>query len=104
MAILIEDVKLQVRIGSELGEEFLTEEGACQGDVLSAIFFILYLGISVTPERKGANIDHAYAMKEEEPEEIIQIPPASIDHTYDAPEKTFDPIKEHDYAIKPKYA
>ena len=104
MAILIEDVKLQVRIGSELGEEFLTEEGACQGDVLSAIFFILYLGISVTPERKGANIDHAYAMKEEEPEEIIHIPPASIDHTYDAPEKTFDPIKEHDYAIKPKYA
>ena len=43
MYLMISEVKLNVRLGDELGEDILTEIGICQGDCLSALLFIYYL-------------------------------------------------------------
>ena len=49
MDILISDVKLQVRVGAELGKEITTNIGVAQGDCLSAVLFILYLSKAIKP-------------------------------------------------------
>ena len=43
MYLLIDYVKLKVRMGRSLGEEILTNIGVAQGDCLSALLFIFYL-------------------------------------------------------------
>ena len=43
MYLLINSVKLKVRVGRSLGEEILTYIGVVQGDLLSAVLFIFYL-------------------------------------------------------------
>ena len=87
MSILIEDVTIQVKVGKELGEEFITEEGVCQGDVLSAIFFIFYLSISLTPKTHQLSLqEHNYAWQESQPSPIPKTIPPHIDHTYAEPE------------------
>ena len=43
MSLLIKDVNLRVKVGSEKGENIKTEIGIAQGDCLSAILFIFYL-------------------------------------------------------------
>ena len=43
MYLLINNVKLKVRVGRSLGEEILTNIGVAQGDCLSALLFIFYL-------------------------------------------------------------
>ena len=43
MYLLINNVKLKVRMGKCFGEETLTNIGVAQGDCLSAILFIFYL-------------------------------------------------------------
>ena len=47
--LLIEDVKLCITCGKEKGEYFTTKKGICQGDCLSAIFFIIYLAKALSP-------------------------------------------------------
>ena len=47
--ILISDVKLKVRVGSQFGEDMKTNVGVVQGDCLSAVLFIFYLAKSVKP-------------------------------------------------------
>ena len=43
MYLLINNVKLKVRVGKSLGEEILTNIGVLQGDLLSGLLFIFYL-------------------------------------------------------------
>jgi hypothetical protein len=64
--ILIEDVKLTIRIGKTKGREITTDIGVPQGDCLSALLFILYLAEALrdTPQKHlECNIDkeHNYA-------------------------------------------
>ena len=43
MCLLINNVKLKVRVGRSLGEEILTNIGVVQGELLSELLFIFYL-------------------------------------------------------------
>ena len=55
--ILINDVFIKVRVGNEMSDEIKTEIGIMQGDCLSAILFIFYLSMALTPEERS---DHSY--------------------------------------------
>lgn len=46
--LLVNDVVINVQIGND-GENIETNVGSCQGDCLSAIFFIFYLAKSIKP-------------------------------------------------------
>ena len=62
MAVLISDVVLTVKVGTELGEQIKTKVGIAQGDCLSAVLFIFYLDKSLTPNREC--IEHNYVSVE----------------------------------------
>ena len=47
--ILIKDIILNVQIGQKIGNDIVTEQGITQGDCLSAIFFVFYLGKAIKP-------------------------------------------------------
>ena len=47
--LLINDVVINVQVGNETGDNIKTNVGSCQGDCLSAIFFIFYLAKSIKP-------------------------------------------------------
>ena len=49
MHVLINDVILNVKIGNRTGPDIHTDFGICQGDCLSALPFVLYLGFAVKP-------------------------------------------------------
>ena len=49
MHVLINDVILNVKIGSKTGRDIHTNIGICQGDFLLALLFILYLAFAVKP-------------------------------------------------------
>ena len=49
MNLLINDVVLNVFVGGESGKNIFTNIGSCQGDCLSAFFFILYLAKAIKP-------------------------------------------------------
>lgn len=49
MHVLINDVILNVKIGSKTGPDIHTNIGICQGDFLLALLFILYLAFAVKP-------------------------------------------------------
>ena len=49
MKVLVENVKLKVKIGNEIGNDIHTNIGIPQGDCLSAIFFIVYLAEALKP-------------------------------------------------------
>ena len=49
MHLLINDVVLNVFVGGESGKNVFTNIGSCQGDCLSAFFFILYLAKAIKP-------------------------------------------------------
>ena len=49
MYLLIKDVNLTVKIGKEFGEWIKTNIGVAQGDCLSALLFIFYLGNIIKP-------------------------------------------------------
>ena len=55
MYLLINGVKLKVRIGNQLGEWIKTNIGVCQGDCLSALLFIFFLAHILKPFPKGTN-------------------------------------------------
>ena len=63
MHILINDVILNVRVGSKIGRDILTAIGICQGDCLSALLFILYLAYAIKPiPQHTAREDHREVM------------------------------------------
>ena len=49
MHLLVNDVILNVRIGSKIREDILIAIGICQGDCLSALHFILHLAYAIKP-------------------------------------------------------
>ena len=57
-----------VKLNNEFGKEFITNKGLPQGDSASAIFFILYLSISLTILIKNSSLqlDHTYSRKIDE--------------------------------------
>ena len=55
MNILINDIVLNVFVGQESGDKIFTNVGSCQGDCLSAFFFILYLAKAIKPIPKIIN-------------------------------------------------
>ena len=52
MSILIKDVSLKVKIGTEIGESIKTDIGIAQGDCLSPVLFIFYLARSMDTKNK----------------------------------------------------
>ena len=58
--ILIHDIKLNVKIGQNKGETINTNIGITQGDCLSALLFIFYLGNVLKPiEEQTIREDHS---------------------------------------------
>ena len=57
MKILVENVKLKVKIGSEIGKDIHTNIGIPQGDCLSPIFFIVYLAEALKPILHSNNLE-----------------------------------------------
>ena len=49
MFLLVNDVILNVKLGSNTGADIGTAIGICQGDYLSALLFILYLAYAIKP-------------------------------------------------------
>ena len=83
--------------------------GVCQRDCLSAIFFIFYLSISLTPEKSHiVNQDHNYARPEPQPSPIPATLPLYADHTYSGIEHSQEYKDNIDAKpaskINPKYA
>ena len=66
--LLVEDVRLQVKVGKTTGTEIRTNIGVPQGDCLSPILFIIYLAEALKL------IEH------------IEIPPRIRDHKYAKPQ------------------
>ena len=58
--ILIQDIKLKVRIGKETSDDFTTKMGVPQGDCLSPILFTLYLAKALKETNTSQNRDHTY--------------------------------------------
>lgn len=85
--VMIEDVELKVRVGTEIGESFKTNIGTPQGDCISPILFTLYL---------------ANALKEEHNWRSI---PELHDHTYQTTRSVTTPnhLHDHNYSIKRQY-
>ena len=63
MKVLVEDVILRVKIGKTTGEAIKTNIGIPQGDCLSPIIFILYLGEALEPTRTVGNPPHLDSTK-----------------------------------------
>ena len=81
--LLVEDVKLKVRVGretSETSEPFKTKMGVSQGDCLSPILFTLYLAKALQDQQQID--DHNYAKAPDSKREEKELPPEIRDHTY----------------------
>ncbi len=59
MSIFIKDVKVNIKVGKNIGEEIETEIGIAQGDCLSTVLFIYFLAKSINPT--PPDTDHNYA-------------------------------------------
>ena len=80
MKILVESVKLRVKIGNELGNGIHTNIGIPQGDCLSQIFFIVYLAEALKPilqnnstEEQGNGADHKVVINQQYADDISWI-------------------------------
>ncbi len=62
MSVLINDVKLKVKVGKHTGEEIKTNTGIAPVDYLSAVLFIYYLVRSLNPPSNER--DHNYSRAE----------------------------------------
>ena len=55
--ILVEDVRLVVRVGAETSDPFMTKMGVPQGDCLSPILFTLYLAKAYNKKNQAPRPD-----------------------------------------------
>mgnify|MGYP001798179549 FL=1 len=76
--ILLEDVRLAVRVGKEPGNQFKTNIGIPQGDCLSPILFTLYLSRALSSNNNS----------EENIENHPELPPHLRDHCYSSLQRT----------------
>ena len=76
--ILLEDVRLAVRVGKEPGNQFKTNIGIPQGDCLSPILFTLYLSRALSSNNNS----------EENIENHPELPPHLRDHCYSNLQRT----------------
>ena len=84
--LMIDDVRLAVKIGSDIGEPFSTNIGTPQGDCISPILFTLYLANALkgkTPDKPTVMQEHSYSTNEME--KPITIPAHLKDHNYSIP-------------------
>lgn len=91
--VLVNDVKIRVRVEDKLSQEIITNTGIAQGDCLSAVLFIYYLAAALTPEAPPLLEDHNYAL----PSEAEIRPDHLKDHKYYV-------LKQDHIEIAPKYA
>ena len=64
--ILLQDVEYSIKLEDQVGDPFLTNIGSPQGDGISALFFIIYLAISLSKYNKNTEPasgceDHTYS-------------------------------------------
>lgn len=84
--IMIEDVKLAVRVGRDIGEAFTTNIGTPQGDCISPILFTLYLANALREDvdnrkpKPTEMTDHNYSTTEKSRPPLV--PDELIDHSY----------------------
>ena len=80
--VLIENVKLRLKIRKETSESFETKLGILQGDCLSPILFTLYPAKNLKePDTTTNHQDHTYDENFTE-ERNTSLPPYLQDHTY----------------------
>ena len=94
--IMVEDVKLSVRIDQITSDPFTTKMGVPQGDCLSPILFTLYLAKALQKPAGKIAEEHNYNQNITDKPGTEQ-PPALQDHTYAIPQ-------EQGALIRPKYA
>ena len=99
--LLTNNVKLQVRVGSELSDEFYTIIGIMQGDCLSAVLFIFYLAQALA-ERNPTEAEHNYA-KHMDKYPRSEMDPVNAEHNYASDIHSLDYFKSA-VIIEPKYA
>ncbi|KAK4308135.1 hypothetical protein Pmani_020165 [Petrolisthes manimaculis] len=94
--ILVEDVRLKVRVGKETSDYFTTKMGVPQGDCLSPILFTLYLAKALE-DKSNKQTDHTYAKSSDSVNDQMYLPPALRDHIYSE-------TPGYGIIIRPKYA
>ena len=97
--LLIEDVKLCITCGKEKGEYFTTKKGICQGDCLSAIFFIIYLAkaLGFRPHLE----DHNYSLPEYLRDKEAQ---HQLEHNYCITKEVIQKVRKESLEIPLQYA
>ena len=83
--VLLDQVKYSIKLENELGEAFTTNIGSPQGDGISALFFIIYLAISLKKYNENTNSaswsdDHGYAKSVQNTDQLL--PTHLLDHNY----------------------
>ena len=81
LRLLLEDVSLVVRCGSQYGENFITTIGTPQGDCLSPILFTLYLANALKDVKQKPEHDHVYSVIHHEKPEHEEHPYSKMNHS-----------------------
>ena len=97
--ILLQQVKLSVKVGKTLGKEFKTNTGVPQGDCMSPILFILYLAKALG--HQAHLTDHNYSLP---PQLGDPIPVELHDHDYSITTEKMHEIYKSSLTIDTQYA
>ena len=97
ISLMIQQVKLQIKVNADMSDKFTTNIGVPQGDCMSPVMFTLYLAQDLKPERSNIKSEHSYALtKATENERIHDI---YKEHNYAKPKDTYITIDR-----RPQYA
>jgi sorting nexin-29 len=93
-SLLLKDVKLQVRVKDQLGDQFNTNIGTPQGDSASALLFTFYLAQALKDNKSPTEEEHNYA----QPKNNCNLPPHLSDHSY------YNKLPQSELSIQQQYA